>query len=66
MSTKELIIASIQEQMEQAVECVEEAQYGAAQIHFRECGELCQQLEIEWQLAKTPREITPLMIDLKP
>jgi len=64
MSTKELIIASIQEQMEQAVECVEEAQYGAAQIHFRECGELCQQLEIERQL--TPREITPLMIDLKP
>ena len=65
--TRKLIQDSIQSQMEQAVDCVIEEQYGAAQLAFVECAKLCQQLEIERQLESQPvpgqKQIT---LDIEP
>ena len=54
MNAKQLIISQVQNQMEQAVECIEANQPGAAQLAYLECAALCQQLELQRQMARTP------------
>jgi hypothetical protein len=49
-----LIQASIQEQMEQAVESVNENQPTAARVHFLECAALCEQLDLQKQISQQP------------
>lgn len=51
-----LILMQIQEQMDQAVECITARQYPAGAAHFRECAELCAALELERQAARAEKK----------
>lgn len=61
--TKAIILSQMQDQMNAAVECVQEERYLEAVGHFNECAQLTQMLQMESAIPTAP-EPQQLTIDI--
>lgn len=62
---KALILSQIQEQMNAAVECIQEERFAEAKVAFMECAQLVDVLEMEKQIPSQPKP-KQLTIDIEP